>query len=106
MRVYKFIEKNIPKFDYIIINGVFTEKRELSQDEMMDFVKKTLIALWDKCEKGMSFNFMSKQVDWERDDLFHVSLDEIAWFMKDNLSRNFIIRNDYKLFEYTIYVYK
>ena len=54
----------------------------------------------------MSFNFMSKQVDWERDDLFHVSLDEIAWFMKDNLSRNFIIRNDYKLFEYTIYVYK
>lgn len=100
------IEKNIPKFDYIIINGVFTEKRELSQDEMMDFVKKTLIALWDKCEKGMSFNFMSKQVDWERDDLFHVSLDEIAWFMKDNLSRNFIIRNDYKLFEYTIYVYK
>ena len=49
---------------------------------------------------------MFKLVDWERDDLFHVSIDELGWFLKNNLSRNFVIRNDYKLYEYTTYVYK
>jgi hypothetical protein len=34
------------------------------------------------------------------------SLDELGWFLKNNLSRNFTIRNDYKLYEYTVYVYK
>ena len=56
--------------------------------------------------KGIAFNIMSKLVDWERDDLFHVSMDELGLFLKNNLSRNFIIKNDYKLYEYTVYVYK
>jgi len=97
---------NIPNFDYIVCNGTFTEKRELSQNEMMSFFKSVLIKLWDKCNKGIAFNVMSKLVDWEREDLFHVSMDELGFFLKNNLSRNFIIRNDYKLYEYTIYVYK
>lgn len=97
---------NIPMFDYIIINGVFTEKRDLSQNEMMEFFTSVITKLWNKCNKGMAFNLMSKHVDWEREDLFHVSLDELGWILKKNLSRNFVIRNDYKLYEYTTYVYK
>jgi SAM-dependent methyltransferase len=98
--------EELPNFDYIIINGVFTEKRDLTQEEMFDFFKTVIKKLWVKCNKGLSFNLMSKHVDWERDDLFHVSLDELGWFLKDHLSRDFIIRNDYKLYEYTTYVYK
>jgi SAM-dependent methyltransferase len=98
--------ESIPNFDYIVCNGPFTEKRDLSQEEMMDFFTSVIKKLWNKCDKGIAFNLMSKQVDWERDDLFHVSLDELAWFLKNNLSRNFIIRNDYGLYEYTAYVYK
>lgn len=100
------VNDNIPNFDYIICNGTFTEKRELSQNEMMNFFQSVLIKLWDKCNKGIAFNVMSKLVDWERDDLFHVSMDELGLFLKNNLSKNFIIRNDYKLYEYTVYVYK
>jgi SAM-dependent methyltransferase len=95
-----------PKFDYIIVNGVFTEKQGLSQEEMWDFFKSIMIKLWDKCDKGIAFNLMSKHVDWEREDLFHMGFDELGWFLKKNLSRNFTIRNDYKLYEYTTYVYK
>jgi hypothetical protein len=72
----------------------------------MNFFQTTLVKLWDKCNVGLAFNLMSKHVDWERDDLFHVSLDELGWFLKENLSRDFIVRNDYKLYEYTTYVYK
>jgi hypothetical protein len=101
-----FKDNNLPNFDYITINGVFTEKQGLTQSEMMDFFTSALIKLWDKCDEGIAFNLMSKHVDWEREDLFHVGLDELGWFLKKNLSRNFIIRNNYKLYEYTTYVYK
>jgi cyclopropane fatty-acyl-phospholipid synthase-like methyltransferase len=100
------INDEIPNFDYIVCNGTFTEKRDLSYEEMFDFMSNTLKTLWLKTNKGIAFNVMSKLVDWERDDLFHVSMDELGLFLKNNLSRNFIIRNDYKLYEYTIYVYK
>ena len=73
---------------------------------MFDFMTNTLKTLWSKANKGIAFNVMSKLVDWERDDLFHVSMDEIGLFLKNNLSKNFVIRNNYKLYEYTIYVYK
>lgn len=101
-----FKDDNLPNFDYIVINGVFTEKQGLTQDEMWDFFTSAISKLWNKCDKGIAFNLMSKHVDWEREDLFHVGLDELGWYLKNNLSRNFIIRNDYKLYEYTTYVYK
>ena len=100
------VDNDLPNFDYIVCNGTFTEKRELSYDEMWEFFTNTITKLWEKCDKGIAFNLMSKHVDWERDDLFHVSLDELGWFLKDNLSRNFTIKNDYGLYEYTTYVYK
>ena len=102
----RILENNIPNFDYVVCNGTFTEKRNLTQEEMMNFFTSAITKLWEKCNVGLAFNLMSKHVDWEREDLFHVSLDELGWFLKKNLSRNFVIRNDYKLFEYTVYVYK
>lgn len=99
-------DNNIPNFDYIVCNGTFTEKRNLSQEKMTEFFHSVIIKLWNKCNKGIAFNLMSKHVDWERNDLFHVSLDELGWFLTKNLSRNFVIRNDYKLYEYTTYVYR
>lgn len=101
-----FNDFEISSFDYIVCNGTFTEKLDLSQEEMMSFFTSAVIKLWEKCNRGIAFNLMSKHVDWEREDLFHVSLDDLGWFLKENLSRNFIIRNDYRLYEYTVYVYK
>ena len=49
---------------------------------------------------------MSAQVEWKRDDLFHLPLDRLADFLSANLSRHFVIRNDYGLYEYTVYIYK
>lgn len=93
-------------YDYVIMNGVFTVRNGLSQDEMSCFLCNTLDKLWLKCNKGMAFNLMSNLVDWKRDDLYHVSMDQICQYLVDNFSRNFVIRNDYNLYEYTIYLYK
>jgi SAM-dependent methyltransferase len=96
----------LPNFDYIVMNGVFTEKREFSFDEMWEYFTKLISIVFEKCDKGFAFNVMSKNVDWERDDLFHVSLDSISEFLCKNLTRDFVIRNDYGLYEYTVYVLK
>ena len=99
-------KNDLPSFDYIILNGVFTEKRNLTQAEMWKYFCELITAVFEKCDKGIAFNVMSKNVDWEREDLFHLSIDILTKFLCDNLSRNFIIRNDYGLYEYTVYLLK
>jgi SAM-dependent methyltransferase len=96
----------LPAFDYIVMNGVFTEKRELGFEEMWAYFEKMLTKVFAKANKGIAFNVMSKAVQWERDDLFHVPADRLIGFLTEKLTRNFIIRNDYGLYEFTTYIYK
>jgi SAM-dependent methyltransferase len=97
---------DIPSFDYIVLNGVFTEKRDLSFEEMFSFFKILLTKIFQKVNVGMAFNVMSKHVDWERDELFHLPFDALAAFLTSQVTRDFVIRNDYGLYEYTTYLYK
>lgn len=96
----------LQQFDYVVMNGVFTEKRDLSFDEMMNYFKQVLLTVFPKVRVGMAFNVMSKAVEWERDDLFHLPLDVLQNFLTKEVSRNFVIRNDYGLYEYTVYIYR
>lgn len=96
----------IPEFDYIVMNGVFTEKRGLGYEEMWEYFQTLLCRVFAKARTGIAFNVMSKQVDWERDDLFHVPFDRLAAFLTARLTRHFVFRHDYRLYEYTTYVYR
>jgi SAM-dependent methyltransferase len=96
----------LPRFDYIVLNGVFTEKRELSYEQMLEYVFAVLRAVFSRANAGIAFNVMSKHVDWERDDLFHLPMDVLAAFLTREVSRHFVFRNDYGLYEYTAYVYR
>jgi len=96
----------VPTSDYIVMNGVFTEKRSLTFDEMLTYFERTLIAAFGKAERGIAFNVMSKHLDRERADLFHLPFDTLARILIRALTRNFVIRNDYGLYEFTTYVYR
>lgn len=98
--------EDLPDFDYIIFNGVFTERLELTEEEMFNFLTRSISIAFQKAKRGIAFNVMSKAVDWERDDLYHLPADKIIAFMAKNLSRHFVLRNDYGLYEYTVYLYK
>jgi hypothetical protein len=97
---------DFPEVDYIIMNGVFTEKRSMSFEEMFEYFSLIIKRIYIRARKGVAFNVMSKHVDWEREDLFHVPFDKMAIFINKNFGRNFIIRNDYGLYEYTVYIYR
>jgi hypothetical protein len=93
-------------FDIIILNGVFTEKRDLNNDEMWEFFTKVLKKIWNITNIGISFNVMTPITDFKNKNLFYVSFDKLGKFLKDNLSKNYIINHSYGLWDYTIYVFK
>ena len=92
--------------DWLVCNGVFTVKWTLSAAEMWDFLSATLHRVWPVVRSGLAFNVMSKAVDWERDDLFHASMDDMAKLLHQLAGRRVVFRADYGLYEYTSYVYK
>jgi hypothetical protein len=90
----------------VIANGVFTEKRSLPWDDMWDYTREMITALYGLARVGLAFNVMSHHVDWEREDLFHLPYDTLAAFLKARISRHFVFRADYGLYEYTTYVFR
>jgi SAM-dependent methyltransferase len=94
------------KFDYIVLNGLFTVKYSMSNYLMNKFLKECLIKSFKIANFGIAFNLMRIDVDFKRDDLFYVSFDTLNTFIKKNLSKNFIFRADYKLYEFTTYIFK
>jgi SAM-dependent methyltransferase len=96
----------LPEFDYIILNGIFNYRGALSNDAMFDYLRTLVRRVFERARVGIAFNVMSKQVDWEREDLFHLPCDPLATFLSREVSRHFTIRHDYGLYEYTTYVYR
>lgn len=99
-------DTELPIFDYVVMNGVFTEKCGLSYNNMLEYFQRMLRLIFPHARRGIAFNVMSKHVDWERDDLFHLPMDTLCDFITKDLSRKFLIRNDYGLYDYTVYVYR
>lgn len=93
-------------YDYILMNGLFTEKRELTYQAMLKFTQQMLILAFQAARKGIVFNVMSYHVDWCNLHLFYWAFDDLCAFLVEHLSRHIVIRQDYGLYEYSVYVYK
>lgn len=92
------------QFDHCIMCGVFTARFGNSYVDMRSLAQATLEAAWPSMRRSLSFNVMSKHVDWEREDLFHWPLDEIMAFCKARISRHVAMRLDYGLWEAAIMI--
>lgn len=99
-------EAALPEYDYVVFKSICNFRGTLSYEEMKAYWQSLASLAFRHARRGIAFNNMSKYVDWERDDLFHLPFDEMAAFVTANLSRHFVIRHDYPAFEYTTYVYR
>jgi SAM-dependent methyltransferase len=99
-------DADLPDYDYAVLNGLFNYRGALDYQTMLQYWKDLTSAVYRHCRAGLAFNVMSKIVDWERDDLFHLPFDTMAEFVGRHLSRHFVIRHDYRAYEYTTYVYR
>lgn len=100
------VDARLPRVDYAVANGVFTEKLTLSTDEMFEFLRDIVTVLYASVDRGLAFNVMSKKVDWERDDLFHLDAKRLRSFAVDELGASLELVEDYGLYEYTAYLRK
>lgn len=98
--------KTLGVYDYITINGVFTQKRGMTEREMRSFLERVLARLYPCFKKGLAFNTMSGQVDFKRRGAFHVDLDWAAQLLAKKFTRHFQVRHDYGLYENTFYLFK
>lgn len=92
-------DADLPGYDYVVLNGVFNYRGALDEESMLRYWKQLTSVAYRHCRRGMAFNVMSKIVDWEREDLFHLPFDTMARFVAEALSRHFIIRHDYGAYE-------
>lgn len=97
---------HLPSFDYVVLNGLFTYKGGLTYAEMVEFLEALIPKVFELASIGIAFNVTTAQVEWTRDDLFHLPVDALLDFLSRHVSRHVVIRHDYGLFEYTAYVYK
>ncbi len=99
-------DATLPQFDYVIMNGVFTIRLDLSFEEMFAFFRSMLKKVFTFTRRGVAVNLMSPYVhNWE-DTLFYVDFDPLVTFITADLSPHFTIRNDYALPDYTVYIYR
>jgi len=93
------------KFDYVISSGIFNVKKDLSKSYFSKYIRETIKKMYELCIKGIVFNIMTNYVDFMADDLYYSDPCRMFKFCK-KLSRYVVLRHDYPLFEYTIYIYR
>jgi SAM-dependent methyltransferase len=92
--------------DYVIMNGVLTEKQTLSHEVMAGIAKELIVAAFAAARVGIAFNAMSRHVEWQRPELFHWGFDEVSAFLCERVSRHYAFRSDYGLYEHTTFVWR
>jgi SAM-dependent methyltransferase len=97
--------QSLPVFDVVLLNGVFHYKGDMSFADMYSYFEQLLLAVRPHARRALAFNVMSTHVEWTRDDLFHLPIGAATDFVANSLDRRFVVRQDYGLYEYTVYVY-
>jgi SAM-dependent methyltransferase len=99
-------DAGLGQFDYVIMNGVFNYRGMVEHAAMVAYWQQLVSVMFRHCLDGLAFNVMSRLVEWQRSDLFHLPFETMAEFVGRSLSAHFVVRHDYGAREYTTYVYR
>ena len=101
------IEEDITNFDYIVCNGILTQKLTATTLEMNHFANKLIKKMFKHCKIGIAFNIMSTHVNFQKDNLYYRNPAELmAWCMSE-LTPHVKFDCSYGLiYEYTVFLYK
>jgi trans-aconitate methyltransferase len=90
------------KVDYIIASGIFNFK--LSCELNMTYIQRTLKKMFDCAVLGVSVDFMTTWVDYQTHLAFHTNPSQIINIIR-KITNQFVIRQDYMPYEYSLYLY-
>lgn len=92
--------------DYTTTSGIFNVKFDHQQVSWENYIKHTLKNMFDHSSKAISFNLLTKYVDFEAENLYYADPSYFFDFCKKNLSRYVTLLHDYPLYEWTIIIRK
>lgn len=96
------------EYDWFVASGIFNNKME----DNKAFLENALTKMFNASKKGISFNLLTKYVDFETEGLHYFHPSDVFDFCKKNLSPLVVLNHAYRLkegiipFEFTVYVYK
>lgn len=93
-------------YDYLVCNGILTQKLHASHLKMQAHAKRLIARLYQHCRRGIAFNVMSNRVNFMADNLFYWSPIESLAFCAGELSSSVVLDHHYLPYEYTVYVYR
>jgi 2-polyprenyl-3-methyl-5-hydroxy-6-metoxy-1,4-benzoquinol methylase len=109
----EFILENImnlnhgKKYDYVVCNGIMTQKLKASNIDMDKFSNLLIKKMWSLCNVGIAFNVMSTHVNHQVENLYYRNSIELLGWCTSELTSKFKIDASYKLwYEYTVYLYR
>ena len=102
-----FLESDEQTYDYLVCNGILTQKLSTSKMEMDLYAKAVIKKMFRQCKKGIAFNVMNTNVNFQSDNLYyHSPVEMIAWCISE-LSPRVKLDCAYEpWYEYTVYLYK
>ena len=80
-------------YEYGFVSGMFNNQRNNAECFMFDVIER----LWEACEKGISFNILSKFVEYEDSDLYYADPVKVFLFLKQELKAHVVMYHDYVL---------
>ena len=102
-----YLVENSKRYDYLICNGVLTQKLTASILDMNVFAQELIAKMYAFADKGVAFNIMNTHVNFQRDNLYYRNPVELIGWCTSELTPHLVLDSAYKLwYEYTVYLYK
>jgi len=94
------------KFDYVVCNGILTQKMSVSSIDMDLFSAKLIKKMYSLCRRGIAFNIMTTKVNYFSNNLYYRNPSEIFSWCISEITPHIVIDHAYPLYEYTVYLYR
>lgn len=93
-------------FDYVICNGILTQKLDTPGLMMDEFAGKLIRRMFDLCRIGIAFNLMTTKVNFFSNNLYYRNPSELLSWCMSEITGKVRLDHSYELFEYTVYLYR
>lgn len=108
--VLKRIEdtQDITEHDFIVLSGIFNMKKNVSNNEWLNYILDQLNIIDKKSTKGFAFNLLTLYSDEEfkKNELYYASPSFFFDYCKNNFAKNVALLHDYDEYDFTIIVRK
>lgn len=99
---YKFERE----FDYVVCNGILTQKLAAAALEMDHFAHQLIRRMFSLSRIGIAFNVMTTKVNYYSNNLYYRNPAELLSWCLSEITPHVKLDHSYPLFEYTIYLYR